>query len=311
MPVAEPTPIQKREMHAWPGIGAVAKSLDRSVKAIRQLIEDGDLKPYDFQGQRRFDPRDVEKLASDLSFIPLDDEEPSAQSTFKGGKNESVALHYMLEENRSLRTQLGQQHAAYLELQREIRQQFRASSESKDQTITFLSARCNTLEGTQLAAIEAREALLDAREEREITRDRAKARNKITQDIWETTKSNFGELIKMAMQRFAIDPQSVQKMNAAAELLQSLASTPERVEAMIQTGLITPEEAQLLRVVLGEAMPTVETTATAADTADTTTAEQSSESTNSTEQAAPVADPEPAQEATEATTAEQAQPNGE
>jgi hypothetical protein len=294
--MSEPTPIQKKNMHHWPGIGSVAKTLSRSVKQVNQLVADGDLKAYvALSGERRFDPEQVNALLSELCEVPGDDDNDAGMVTAKS-RSESVILHAMLEYTRELRTQNREQHQANTELQRQSGAMFRTATESKDETIRFLSKRVAELEATQTAYIEAREELLDAREDRDIIRARATARNEITQDIWSTTKKNFSGLMEIAMQRWGIDPKTMAKLQAANELIKSVAATPARLEALIETEMVSPEEAALIRTILDQA-PSVAAGAPAAADAPGAAA---SAPANETEPSKTTIDVEPESETTPA-----------
>ena len=250
--MSEPTPIQKKNMHAWPGIARVAKLLNRSVKAVNKLIDDGDLVAYPLpDGQRRFDPTQVDTLVTEFRDIPDDDENDLSLLAAKT-RNESMLLSTMLEFIKEVRGERKETHEHNIELQRQANQSAKITNEAKDQTIQFLQTRVSELEHTQLDFFKATQDMLDSREERQIAHDRAHARNQITQDIWQTTKANFGTLVEMAMKKWGIDGGTMEQIQAAGKLLQSIQQTPARLEALIETGLVSDEETALIKIILGD-----------------------------------------------------------
>jgi hypothetical protein len=292
----EPTPIQKKNMHHWPGIGKVTIMLSRSIKQVNQLVVDGDLKAYNYNGDRRFDPEQVQALLQDLKDVPGDnDDDPS--TLLAKSKGEGIVLDAMIQYTRELRQQTRDMHSANIELQKQANETFRASQESKDHTITFLSKRVEDLERTQLEFLHAREELLDAREDRDIVRARANARNEITKDIWATTKKNFGEMLELAVQRWGIDPKTMAKLKAANELIQSVAATPVRLEALIETGLVSEKETELIRTILDQEQPPAGAAGVATDSTAPSAEASSSSATDQTEPTKTTidVDPEPTQ----------------
>jgi len=247
---ADATPINKAKMASWPGVAKVAKLLSRSVKQVNQMVADGDLTAHATpSGERRFNPAEVNALVDELQEVPSDDENDVGALTAKA-KSESIVLHAMLEYTRELRNQNRDQHTATVDLLKQNSSFFRTAQDSKDQTIQFLKSRVEELEQTQITYLQAREQLLDAREDRDLIRTRAKQRQDITRDIWDTTKRNFGELVEAAKKKWGVDDKTAAKLLAARELLESVAATPTRLEVLIETGLVTDEEAKLIRKIL-------------------------------------------------------------
>lgn len=293
--MAEATPIQKRNMHAWPGIARVAKLLNRSVKQVNKLIDDGDLTAYPLpDGQRRFDPAQVDALVLELRDVPDDDENDLGLLAAKT-RTESMLINAMIDFIKEVRSERKETHEHNIELQKQANNSARITNEAKDSTITFLQTRVRELEITQLDFFKATQDMLNEQEDRQIARDRAVARNEITRDIWETTKGNFGTLLEMAMKKWGIDATTMDQMKAAAKLLQSVQETPARLEALIETGLVSDEEAELIKVILGqpqkkptpaaaETKPTESTeTKTTIDVTAEPAQEQASEATNTGE----------------------------
>ena len=172
------------------------------------------------------------------------------------------------------------------------------------------------MEQTQISFLQAREQLLDAREDRDLVRSRAKQRQDITTDIWQTTKRNFGELVEAAKKKWGVDDKTAAKLNAARELLESVAATPTRLEVLIETGLVTDEEAVLIRKILDlpDPPPKAQTTddaapaspgdGPAADAAGDTDAKHQTEPKSVID-----VDPEPAADSAEPTTTADDGPN--
>ena len=314
--MADPTPINKSKMASWPGVAKVAKLLSRSIKQVNQMVTDGDLTAHTLaNGERRFDPVQVNALVDELQEVPADDENDLGALTVKA-KSESIVLHAMLEYTRELRTQNRDQHTATVDLLRQNSSFFKTAQESKDQTIEFLKGRVQELEQTQISFLQAREQLLDAREDRDLVRSRAKQRQDITPVIWQTTKRNFGELVEAAKKKWGVDDKTAAKLNAARELLESVAATPTRLEVLIETGLVTDEEAVLIRKILDlpDPPPKAQTTddAAPASPGDGPAADAAGD-TDAKDQTEPKSvidvDPEPAADSAEPTTTADDGPN--
>jgi hypothetical protein len=244
------TNIHAKTMHQWPGLAKVAKILDRSVSQVNKLVADGDLKAYTAPtGERRFDPQEVRELADELGEVQYDEEDTTKLGI--RARQDGLVLETMVDLVKELRLQNKEAHNANIELRKQTANFFQIAQQSKDNTIDYLSKRLSAIEGTELRLFETYQALLDTQSERDLLEKRAVQRATITQDIWNTTKEHFGELMAQAQKRFGLDAPAMDRLEAAKHHIESVAATPARLDALIETGLVSDEEAALINTILG------------------------------------------------------------